>query len=81
MLEGEYIILKRYENGEDVIPEHLPLLEEYASIGVVKRIGFSFDRECQTAILSDSGKHLIKREEIKRSPVKRFFYSWANNLF
>jgi hypothetical protein len=81
MLTGHYEILKRYVNGEYVIPEHLPVLERYCNTGVVKRIGIDLSTGRFTAVLTPLGKRKIEREEIRRSPVKRFFYAWRNNLF
>ncbi len=50
------------------------------SIGLVKRIGFSFERGTRTSVLTDEGKRKIKRESIYRNPVRRFLHNWYVQL-
>lgn len=65
--------LKKYGKGEDIENENeIPFLEYYASVGVVKRMGFSLERETNTAILTARGRRLIQNEKIRRNLFRKF---------
>ncbi|MBU2104674.1 MAG: hypothetical protein KKF67_02785 [Nanoarchaeota archaeon] len=76
MRDIEYKILSKYISGEDLDEKDRPFLEKYQSIGFVARFGFSFERETETAVLTEKGKRAVYHEKIFRNPVRRFFHNW-----
>jgi hypothetical protein len=76
----DYSVLKNYKKRHDFPKEHQSVLNRAASIGYVK-FGFNVRRSCETVKLTEIGRRWVKREEIKRSPIRRFLHTWINNLF
>ena len=77
MNTAEYLVLKRYIKGEDIGDKNdVPVLERYASIGLVKRIGYSIERGTLTAVLTDIGRRWVNREKVRRNPILKFLHNY-----
>jgi hypothetical protein len=72
---GEYKILSKYIGGDDIDEKDRLILEEFGNIGFV-RFGYSIERKCETVKLTEKGKSWVNREQIYRSPIRRFFHNW-----
>jgi len=81
METAEYNVLRKYVKGRDIDnKDDIFTLKRFMSIGLVKRIGFSFERGTRTSVLTDEGKRKIKRECVYRNPVRRFLHNWYVQL-
>jgi hypothetical protein len=57
-LIDERKLLLKYKNGSKVSEKEYPIIESYASIGVIK-LGYSFRKRQVQASLTTSGKRLL----------------------
>lgn len=72
--EAEFNVLKRYHGGDIVREEDRYTLERLSSTGLI-HCGFSYDDGYKdTARLTQTGKKLLRREQIFRNPFLSFLY-------
>ena len=75
----EMEIFKKYEKGDYLDNQHRSDVYDLASIKLA-RIGFSSEKDetKETAVLTRLGKSILRREKIRKNPIKNFFYSLIN---
>lgn len=74
----EMEIFKKYEQGDYLEEQYKNDIYNLTSIGLA-RIGFSSEEETkETAALTSLGKSILRREKIRKNPIKKYISSLIN---
>ena len=80
--ERDYKIFTRYEKGDYLDKLHKKDVYDLASIGMAC-IGFSSEEKetKETAVLTSIGKSILRRERIRKNPIKKYISYIINSIY